>query len=225
MSLLTRTIHEISPPFVTRIAKLFRRRLRHFRRNDGDGQKDAAWYDASFEDRAHWKRHYSESDYYFLWTVISDRICQRDAPRVLEIGCGSGQLAELLHDRGVGAYCGLDFSPKRIAHARTRCPGGRFELTDVFESDLLQTENYDVALATEFLEHVEADLAVIGRIRQGARFLGTVPNFPYTSHVRHFQNAAEVAERYGEFFTSFRVDTFLADSLGSRFFLLDGVRR
>lgn len=224
MSFLTRTIQEISPPFVVRIAKLFRRRLRNFRRSEGDGQKDAAWYDASFEDRAHWKRHYSESAYYFLWTVISDRICSQEPPRVLEIGCGSGQLAELLHDRGMSGYCGLDFSPKRIAHARKRCPSCRFEVADVFESDLLETANYDVVLATEFLEHVEADLAVISRIRRGARFLGTVPNFPYTSHVRHFQNAADVAERYEKFFTAFRVDTFLADSLGSRFFLLDGVR-
>lgn len=139
MSFLTRTIQEISPPFVVRIAELFRRRLRNLRRSAGNGQKDAAWYDASFEDRAHWKRHYSESACYFLWTVISDRICRQEPPRVLEIGCGSGQLAELLHDRGVSGYCGLDFSPKRIAHARKRCPACRFEIADVFESDLLET--------------------------------------------------------------------------------------
>jgi len=45
---------------------------------------------------------------------------------------------------------------------------------------------------TEFLEHIEHDLDVIRFIRPRTYFVGTVPNFPYVSHVRHFQDCDEV---------------------------------
>ena len=32
----------------------------------------------------------------------------------------------------------------------------------------------------------------------GAKFLGSVPNFPFTSHVRHFRSERDVLSRYGQ---------------------------
>lgn len=57
---------------------------------------------------------------------------------------------------------------------------------------------------------------------QGARFYGTVPNFGFTSHVRHFNNQDEVRSRYADFFRDLRIDRFLADGKGKAFYLLDG---
>jgi SAM-dependent methyltransferase len=183
------------------------------------------WYDQSFDASEHWRSHYSESGYYFLWTVIADRILRAQADAVLDIGCGSGQLASLLRDKGIPRYLGLDFSPKRIAQARKVCPEFEFREVDVFATDILDTYDYDVVLSTEFLEHVERDLDVIAKVRSKKRFIGTVPNFPYVSHVRHFRDANEVSQRYQEYFTDFRVDTFLADPHVRKFFLVEGIKR
>ena len=43
--------------------------------------------------------------------------------RVLEVGCGEGDLLALLHTRDV---CGVDLSAQRLARARHRLPHGRF---------------------------------------------------------------------------------------------------
>lgn len=188
-----------------------------------DSEKGAEWYDASFENNAHWKQHYSLSQYYFLWTVIADRIVRDGHAIILEIGCGSGQLAGLLRDKGITDYHGFDFSSKRIIQAEAVCPQFDFNVADAFKTDLFTTCDYTAVICTEFLEHVEHDIDVLVRIRPGTRFYGTVPNFPYLSHVRHFEDVAQVLARYEKCFQSLTVDTFLANDLGKKFYLLDGV--
>jgi len=189
------------------------------------GEKSAEWYDQTFEDSPEWSYHYSISEYYFLWAVIADRITRAEIGSVMEVGCGSGQLAALLRDKGLRRYCGLDFSAMRVARAREVCPEFEFVEANAFTTDLLDTFPYDAVVSTEFLEHVEEDIEIIRRIRPGRRLLGTVPNFPYVSHVRHFQDIAGVTARYAEYFSEFRVDAFLADSERKTFFLIDGVRK
>ena len=134
-----------------------------------------------------------------------------------------GKLASLLQDKGITQYVGLDFSSKRIGQAKKFCPQLSFIQADIFECDHLETLDYELIVCTEFLEHVERDLDVLRRIKPGTRFLGTVPNFPYISHVRHFNDQDEVYSRYQSCFQTLRVDTFLANEKGSTFFLLDGV--
>jgi SAM-dependent methyltransferase len=188
------------------------------------GEKSADWYDQSFENNEHWKCHYTKSRYHFLWAVIADRLAPVKERNVLEVGSGSGQLAALLKDKGLSKYCGLDFSPKRVAQARKILPEFEFVEADAFETTLFDDYPYDAVISTEFLEHVEGDLEVLGRIRKGTYFIGTVPDFPYTSHVRHFRNTTEVAERYASLFDDFRVDDFYANDSGKTFFILAGIK-
>lgn len=189
-------------------------------------EKGADFYDKAFYDDQGWSAHYTTSPYYFLWTVIIDRIRLTGRKKLLEIGCGTGQLAHALADVGViHEYCGFDFSQVRVEHARHNCLNYRFEVADAFQTDLFTTVDYDIVVTTEFLEHVEKDLQVIESVRPGTYFLGTVPNFPFVSHVRHFANAEEVAQRYAGYFTNFRVDTFLANATGKTFFLCEGITR
>ena len=189
------------------------------------GEKGADYYDRTFLEDANWSGHYTGSVDYYIWTVIVDRV-RRARPRsVLEIGCGSGQLAHAVYDSGVvDSYCGFDFAPARLAQARRNVPAYRFEVANAFDTDLYETVDYDLVITTEFLEHVEHDLAVIRRIRGGARILGLVPNFPYVSHVRHFKSADEVTERYGPFFKDFTVDAIPMKVPGSVSFLFEGIR-
>lgn len=186
------------------------------------GEKGPLWYDQTFENNEQWSGHYTRSEYYFLWTVIADRIQQANVSSVLEIGCGSGQLAALLRDRGLQDYRGLDFSPKRIEHARAICPEFEFVQENAFFSNLFKAFDYDLLLTTEFLEHVENDLAILQKIKPGSLFLGTVPNFPFVSHVRHFRDADEVADRYQSYFDDFRISEFVANDKGITFYLMEG---
>ena len=188
------------------------------------GEQDAAWYDASFHAAEHFRRHYSASPYYFLWCVIWDRLRRAAVRSVLDVGCGSGQLAALLRDRGLKTYCGVDFSEARIEWARKTCPQFDFVLGDVFETDVFETFEYDTVICTEFLEHVERDLDALERTRRGARLYATVPNFPFASHVRHFTTCDEVRSRYAALLRDLDVVPVLANEEGKTFFLLEGIR-
>jgi SAM-dependent methyltransferase len=186
-------------------------------------ERDADWYDRSFDNSEHWREHYSKSKYYFIWTVIADRLIAEDTKFVLDIGCGPGQLATVLRDVGIEKYHGLDFSAKRIDWAHRICPQFSFSVEDAFETDIFFELDYDTVVCTEFLEHIERDLEVIARIRCGTRFLATVPNFPYSSHVRHFENVDQVRVRYQPFFEELKITQLLANDHGKVFYILDGI--
>jgi trans-aconitate methyltransferase len=187
-------------------------------------EQPAEFYDATFEKGEHWRAHYTKSRYYPVWTVVGDRLKRAGVKTLLDVGCGPGQMACFLRDRGLAQYVGLDFSKARVEHARTACPHFRFEVADVFQSDLLTSLAYDAVLTLEFLEHVERDLDVLARIRPGALVIATVPNFAAQGHVRHFKDVDEVLARYRSAFASLAVDEFLHDDEGRRFFLMEGRR-
>lgn len=217
-------VQELLPPFLFRSLRSIKRRLNRNGGAEQNGLKRAEWYDEVYDNSAEYRVHYTRSRYYFVWSVIADRLSRGGAKKVLDMGCGPGQVANMLHDRGITDYVGLDFSHKSIQLAREICPDFDFQVADICESDAVEKLDYDTVITMEFLEHVEGDVEVIRRIRQGTRFLGTVPNFPYVSHVRHFENCEQVAERYGSCFRDLSVDSFLEDPEGKTYFLIDGVR-
>lgn len=192
---------------------------------EGDGEKDAKFYDTVAKYLDVYDQHYTESSYYFLWSVLADRMLHGQVHSVLDVGCGTGQMASLLRDKGLAHYHGFDFSQKRIEMARKVCPEYTFSHADAFTTDLFQSLDYDTVICQEFLEHVEKDTDVLARIRPGSRFYGSVPNFPNIAHVRHFQNAEEVRTRYAPYFDDLRVDTFLRDTKGITFFLMEGIKK
>lgn len=147
------------------------------------------------------------------------------AHSVLDIGCGPGQVARFLCDRGLKKYLGLDLSPVATQMAKTLCPDYDFVAASAFESDVFTTARYDTSISLEFLEHVTEEISVLNRLARGTRFFGTVPNFTYKAHVRHFSSCDEVAARYGSLFDSFSVDAFDAPSGKHRFFLFEGIKR
>jgi cyclopropane fatty-acyl-phospholipid synthase-like methyltransferase len=156
--------------------------------------------------------------------VIVDRVRRSGGRRVLEIGCGSGQLAVYLLDMGVEEYIGLDFSPVAIDMARSKVPRGQFIVGDARTSSIYTDFKYDIIISTEVLEHIEDDFGVVARFPPGTRCLCTVPNFEYESHVRHFLSSAEVAARYSSFFNDFDVVEFKGTQSTETYFLFDGVR-
>ena len=181
------------------------------------------FYDDVYELEDRWKLPYWQMQWYGSWAVVADRALHMDSPRVLDMGCGTGQLGRILCDRGLELFTGFDFSPKRLEYARRLVPEFRFELADAYTTDLFETVDYTLVTCCEFLEHLEGDLAVLGRIPSGNRVIGTVPDYDAKAHLRVFADEQEVRDRYGSHLTDLCVDRIRNTGGGSEF-LIDGWR-
>ena len=77
----------------------------------------------------------------------------RSAPRVLDVGCGTGLLRARLDGTGVGDYVGVDLSPTAVEAAeRRRLPRSRFVVGDAAALDL---GRFDVVVLNEMLYYVD----------------------------------------------------------------------
>jgi SAM-dependent methyltransferase len=199
------------------------------RKSASDGtsrpEKPAAWYDRVFSSSAVYAQHYAQTPYYPGWATLANRFLQSGRSSIVDLGCGPGQFACLLRDKGVAEYHGVDFSPIAIAQARKLCPELSFAVEDLLESDVLERRAYDTVFCLEFLEHVQEDVAVLRRIRPGTLFLGSVPNFPAAAHVRHFSTEDQVRDRYGSLFDDLSIETHVIDDVqATKLFLIEGTR-
>ncbi len=217
-----RAARDVTPPLIWRAASAV---IRAFRPGvDVACERDSAYYDEMYGESIEYNKHYTASRYYFLWCVIVDRLKRAKVQSVLDIGCGAGQIGSLLRDSGIPSYCGLDLSENAVRMARKICPEYQFVAASVFDTDLFERFDYDTVISLEFLEHVTEDMAVLRRIRPGKRFYGSVPNFPYECHVRHFEDCQQVLDRYGSLFNQLTVDAFLASNDGIKYFLIEGIK-
>jgi 2-polyprenyl-3-methyl-5-hydroxy-6-metoxy-1,4-benzoquinol methylase len=188
-------------------------------------ERTSGWYDKKFAVTQAYHVPYQDSPYYFVWSVIVDRLRRDGLKKVLEIGCGTGQLAAFLLHQGIETYTGIDFSPKAIAYARQAAPSGRFIVDDAQTSSIYTEEQHDVLICTEVLEHIADDLSVVRRFRPGTRCLFSVPSYDSEGHVRFFSDAAAVKERYENYFSTLDIAEFrTAGSTLNTIFLVDGGR-
>lgn len=195
----TKIWHELKNRFLSS-SKLVKSKL------EDEGERGVEYYNKVFEEKKIFHAHYTSSPYYGVWTVILDRLRRIEKVSILEIGCGTGQLAWALYDSDLAnKYVGFDLSEVAIKYARLNCPRLKFFVANAIETNLYEIINYNVIISTEFLEHVERDLDVIKSIRGGTIFIGSVPNYPFRSHVRHFSSMTEVINRYSKYFSSFEV--------------------
>ena len=218
-------LKDLLPPLVYRTIKSLNPNDKSVYIQSQGEEKPPEFYERQFLTEERWKTHYTESGYYPLWAIITDRMVRAETNSILDIGCGSGQMALLIRDKKIPRYLGFDFSPARTEYAKIACPEFEFVTDDAFTTDLFYTYDYDTVVCTEFLEHVEKDLEVIEKIRAGTRFYGTVPNYPAPAHVRVFENVEEVIERYKQYFQSFSVIEHLVNTRGIKLYLLEGRKR
>lgn len=159
------------------------------------------------------------SAYFPAWRTLLDRLPDKAA--ILEVGCGSGQLAQLLVQEGHQPYVGFDFSREAIDMARRRLPEGEFVVADARTTDLFESAAYDVAVCTEVLEHVDDDRGLLRRIPPGVRVIATVPTFDSTTHLRFFPEASDAYERYRRELEDLTVTVLDMEGRGA-LLLLDG---
>jgi SAM-dependent methyltransferase len=96
-------------------------------------------YDAVSEDYA--QRFRDELDHKPFDRELLDRIAERlrDAGPVADVGCGPGQIARHLYERGVDVR-GIDLSPGMIARARELHPAIEFSVGDMGSLELADGE-------------------------------------------------------------------------------------
>jgi SAM-dependent methyltransferase len=85
-----------------------------------------------------------------------DTVREYQAPRVLDVGCGSGRIGEFVLEAGASAYLGIDFSEPMIGLARSRLErfGERVKLVgDDFLTARLQGP-FDVVLALGLFDYL-----------------------------------------------------------------------
>lgn len=153
-------------------------------------------YDAAHATAEAYNVPVEQSFYYPMFRKVVDEVRARHPSSVLEVGCGSGGLADLLTRRRDVTYRGFDFSPVAVRNASQRYP----DIGDFFVGDALDSTSYahtyDLIVCTEVLEHITRDLDVVSMWRPGADCVCSVPNFDYPTHVRHFRDEDEVMRRY-----------------------------
>ena len=182
---------------------------------------DPRWYDQCYRQRpAAYMSPYRDSLYYFLWLELAPRLLTFD--HVLEVGCGTGQFAHMLHDLGVQGYTGFDFSCEGVEIASRRLDAD-FLVADAMTTDLFETVPYDAVVMTEVLEHIPDDVDMLGRIRPGTHVFATLPDFDCLDHVRYFLTRRDVRRRYGRALCGLQVETFRRELDGAHFHLMQGV--
>jgi SAM-dependent methyltransferase len=85
---------------------------------------------------------------------------------VLDLGCGTGRVAEAVLDAGAAAYVGLDVSPRMLELARERL--SRYDDVELVESDVAEAAldgTYDLVLALGLFEYLDDPSAAVAWMR------------------------------------------------------------
>lgn len=138
---------------------------------------------------------------------------------VVELGCGTGRLAAMLTDH---PYIGLDFAERLLEEARAYCPGADFRLADLRTDPIPLAATY---VATEVLEHLDDDLALLKRLPLFATVVLSAPSFDSESHVRYFPLKGEARRRYGDLLAIDHEEIVELPRKGAFFHILRGIRR
>lgn len=178
-------------------------------------EKGSAYYDAIF------KHPYSTKRYDKIYKVIVDWVGESSS--ILEIGCGTGELAKRLIDAGAN-YRGIDFSEEAIKIAQSKV-GEKVEVGNVYDPVQYTDHNhtYDTIIATEVLEHVN-DVKAILNIPSGKRLIASVPNFDDPAHLRTYDSAEEIKNRFKGMLDINRIEEFAMSDKG-KIFLFEAIKK
>jgi SAM-dependent methyltransferase len=115
--------------------------------------------------------------------LAADTIREYGAPRVLDVGCGSGRIAEFVLDAGAGDYLGIDFSDEMIELSRERLArySDRVELVlgDFLEAPI--DGRFDVVLALGLFDYLPSPERFARRMAElcapGGCMVGSFPKW------------------------------------------------
>lgn len=127
-----------------------------------------------------WNYKRMRNKWEWMRIAVTQKYCMGE--RVLEMGCGNGDLYSYVASYGVTIY-GVDISPVAIRMAKAKCLElgltGRFACCD--SSDIpLSDSIFDVVILPEIVEHVDDPIPILKEAKRlcklGGRIVITVPN-------------------------------------------------
>lgn len=106
---------------------------------------------------------------------------------ILDIGCGSGHLINILEKRGIKTT-GLEPIKELISIAKKRNPNSNIIEGSVEEITTKTTKKFSTITIIDVLEHVSDDIKVIqdlyNRLEEGGYLIIVVPSFPFLFSIR-----------------------------------------
>jgi len=117
--------------------------------------------------------------------------------RIIEMGCGIGTFAGMLHSNNHRNYIGFDFSPDMIMIAKENHGNQIFMQYDL-RDESIQKFYFGCSwfICLEVLEHIEDDFLVLSYLPKGANIIFSLPVFNAKAHVRWFKRQEEIYDRY-----------------------------
>lgn len=158
-------------------------------------QHSSKAYDKIYATSTEYRKHYTQSMYFQVWKTIMDKLYLDDD--IVDLGCGPGHLAHMLHDNGFKNYTGIDFSEEAIAMARGKLLRGfvffRWDITELYYN---LNGKQKVYVSSECFEHLKDDRALLAKIPSGTRVVFSIPDFDYHNHYRKYPNETFIQEYY-----------------------------
>ena len=90
--------------------------------------------------------------------IIQEHIRPFEGAKILDIGCGTGVLAQLINEVTPVSYTGFDSNPKYIEFAKKRKYPGVFNVGSVHNS-FLSANDFDIVLAMDVMHHLNDEEA------------------------------------------------------------------
>jgi len=165
------------------------------------GAVGCEFYDSVYDTSQRYAAPWHTSIYAPLWLEIVDVLRTNKTRTVLDLGCGTAQLGACISQHIPELkYAGVDFSESAIELAKTQVEASL--MVGDIRDDWIYTEDYDAVVATEVLEHLDDDRAILRKIPEGRLVLFSVPGFNSAAHVRYFTSESDVRKWYGDLFSS-----------------------
>ena len=93
----------------------------------------------------------------------------RQGERVLDIGCGKGEMAYDIAVRASAFVTGIDIDPQHLAFARSRFKHPNITYIEGDALTCLPTEPFDAVILSNVLEHIEERVAFLRRVQEQVR--------------------------------------------------------
>jgi trans-aconitate methyltransferase len=128
-----------------------------------------------------WDAELYEAKHSFVWELaqgVLDLLKAQPGERILDVGCGPGQLTKKIADTGA-TVLGVDSSPEMIGQARQNYPALKFGLQDV--TRMTFDAEFDAVFSNATLHWVEdasgAACSIARALKPGGRFVAEFGGF------------------------------------------------